>query len=419
MKNDKLAILCGGGPAPGLNGVIAATTLEATRSGTEVLGLLDGFKWLIEGDLSKNVKLTPADAARIHFRGGSDIGIARANPAKKPEHLGKCLETLQKLGVGMLVTVGGDDTCFSSASLARASNGGLRVVHVPKTIDNDLDLPPEVPTFGFQTARHVGSEILENLLVDAKTASRWYFVVAMGRKAGHLALGIGKAAGAALTLIPEELVSPGATPAGVKMKVVVDTLVGSILKRLANGESNGVAVLAEGIVEVIDPADIEGLDGVERDEHGHIRIAEVDFGALVKTAVLKRLKELGVSMTIVPKNIGYELRCADPIPFDLEYTRDLGYSAARYLLDGGDQALISIQRARFVPVKFDTIMDKTTGRMKVRMVDVASDNFKIARAYMDRLDAADFADETKLARLAKAAKLEPEAFKQAFGHLAH
>jgi len=412
MTNDKLAILCGGGPAPGLNGVIAAATLEATRSGTPVLGLLDGFKWLIEGDLSKNRTLTPADAARIHFRGGSDLGIARANPAKKPEHLAKCLETLQKLGVGMLVTVGGDDTCFSSASLARASNGSLRVVHVPKTIDNDLDLPPEVPTFGFQTARHVGTKILENLLVDAKTTSRWYFVVAMGRKAGHLALGIGKAAGAALTLIPEEL-----GPSGVKMKDVVDTLVGSILKRLAHGESNGVAVLAEGIVEVIDPADIEGLEGVERDEHGHIRISEVDFGALVKTAVLKRLKELGVSMTIVPKNIGYELRCADPIPFDLEYTRDLGYSAARYLLDGGDQALISIQRAQFVPVKFDTIMDKTTGRMKVRMVDVASDNFKIARSFMDRLDAQDFADETKLAKLAKAANMSPADFAKAFAHV--
>lgn len=412
MTNDKLAILCGGGPAPGLNGVIAAATLEATRSGTPVLGLLDGFKWLIEGDLSKNRTLTPADAARIHFRGGSDLGIARANPAKKPEHLAKCLETLQKLGVGMLVTVGGDDTCFSSASLARASNGSLRVVHVPKTIDNDLDLPPEVPTFGFQTARHVGTKILENLLVDAKTTSRWYFVVAMGRKAGHLALGIGKAAGAALTLIPEEL-----GPSGVKMKDVVDTLVGSILKRLAHGESNGVAVLAEGIVEVIDPADIEGLEGVERDEHGHIRISEVDFGAIVKTAVLKRLKELGVSMTIVPKNIGYELRCADPIPFDLEYTRDLGYSAARYLLDGGDQALISIQRAQFVPVKFDTIMDKTTGRMKVRMVDVASDNFKIARSFMDRLDAQDFADETKLAKLAKAANMSPADFAKAFAHV--
>lgn len=413
MKNDKLAILCGGGPAPGLNGVIAAATLEATRSGTEVLGLRDGFKWLIDGDLSRNVKLTPADADRIHFRGGSDLGIARANPAKKPEHLAKCLETLQKLGVGMLVTVGGDDTCFSSASLARASNGSLRVVHVPKTIDNDLDLPPEVPTFGFQTARHVGTEILENLLVDAKTTSRWYFVVAMGRKAGHLALGIGKAAGAAITLIPEELGS-----SGVKMKDVVDTLVGSILKRQAHGENNGVAVLAEGIVEVIDPADIEGLDGVERDEHGHIRISEVDFGALVKTAVLKRLKELGVAMTIVPKNIGYELRCADPIPFDLEYTRDLGYCAARYLLDGGDQALISIQRAQFVPVKFDTIMDKTTGRMKVRMVDVASDNFKIARAYMTRLEKADLADETRLAKLAKTTKLDAAAFRAAFANVA-
>ncbi|HSO36223.1 MAG TPA: 6-phosphofructokinase, partial [Labilithrix sp.] len=194
--NEKLAILVGGGPAPGINSVIGAATIRANLSGVEVLGVQDGFKWLIEGDTSRVTPLTIADTSRIHFRGGSTLGISRANPTKSPELLARCLDTLNRLGVGMLITIGGDDTCFSSSSLAKASRGKLRVVHVPKTIDNDLDLPQDVYTFGFQTARHIGVEIVKNLMVDAKTTSRWYFVVAMGRKAGHLALGIGKSAGA-------------------------------------------------------------------------------------------------------------------------------------------------------------------------------------------------------------------------------
>jgi 6-phosphofructokinase 1 len=414
---DKLAILVGGGPAPGINSVIGAATIRACLSGTEVIGVQDGFRWLMEGDTSRMSALTIGDTSRIHFRGGSHLGISRANPTKSPELLARCLDTLDRLGVGMLVTIGGDDTCFSAASLARASNGRLRVVHVPKTIDNDLDLPQDVYTFGFQTARHIGAEIVKNLMVDAKTTSRWYFVVAMGRKAGHLALGIGKAAGATLTLVPEEF-SKRAGSNGVRLKDVVDTLAGAVIKRLSHGRPDGVAVLAEGIVEVVDTSDIEGLEGVERDAHGHIRIAEVDFGNIVKAAVQRQLAELRIKTTIVSKNIGYELRCADPIPFDMEYTRDLGYCAARYAIEGGDQALISIQRGRFVPVPFDQIMDPQTGRMRVRMVDVESDRYKIARSYMLRLRDTDFNDKVELARLAQAANMKPNEFVERFGYLA-
>lgn len=416
MTHDKLAILVGGGPAPGINSVIGAATIRACSTNVEVLGIQDGFRWLMEGDTSRVMPLSIADTSRIHFRGGSHLGISRANPTRSPELLAKCSETLHRLGVGMLVTIGGDDTCFSASSLAKASRGTLRVVHVPKTIDNDLDLPQDVYTFGYQTARHVGVEILQNLMVDAKTTSRWYFVVAMGRKAGHLALGIGKSAGATVTLVPEEFTAR--TGGSVPLKEIVDTLVGSIIKRLAHGRPDGVAVLAEGLVEVLDTADIEGLEGVERDAHGHIRIAEVDFGNIVKAAVQRRLAELRVKSTIVAKNIGYELRCADPIPFDMEYTRDLGYCAARYAIEGGSEALISVQRGRFVPVPFDQIMDAKTGRMRVRMVDIGSDRYKIARSYMIRLKAADFSDAVALARLAQAANTTPEAFVQAFGHLA-
>ena len=409
--NEKLAILVGGGPAPGINSVIGAATIRACLSGVQVVGIQDGFRWLIEGDTSRVTPLTIGDTGRIHFRGGSTLGISRANPTKSPELLAKCLDTLDRLGVGMLVTIGGDDTCFSSSQLAKASKGSLRVVHVPKTIDNDLDLPQDVYTFGFQTARHIGVEIVKNLMVDAKTTSRWYFVVAMGRKAGHLALGIGKAAGATLSLVSEEFENP------VALSKVVDTLASAIIKRLSQGRTDGVAVLAEGLVEHIRPSDIEGLEGVERDAHGHIRIAEVDFGNMVKAAVKKRLAEMRVSATIVPKNIGYELRCADPIPFDMEYTRDLGYCAARHVIEGGTEALISIQRGSFVPVPFAKIMDPVTGRMRVRMVDVTSDRYKIARSYMLRLKSEDLEDRVELAHLAAAANMTPAEFKQAFGYL--
>ncbi|MDB4939129.1 MAG: 6-phosphofructokinase [Labilithrix sp.] len=411
MTNEKLAILVGGGPAPGINSVIGAATIRACLSGVEVLGIQDGFKWLIEGDTSRVTALTIADTSRIHFRGGSTLGISRANPTKSPELLAKCLDTLDRLGVGMLVTIGGDDTCFSASQLAKASKGSLRVVHVPKTIDNDLDLPQDVYTFGFQTARHIGVEIVKNLMVDAKTTSRWYFVVAMGRKAGHLALGIGKAAGATLSLVSEEFEHP------VALSKVVDTLAGAVIKRLSQGRTDGVAVLAEGLVEQIRPSDIEGLEGVERDAHGHIRIAEVDFGNMVKAAVKKQLATMRISSTIVAKNIGYEVRCADPIPFDMEYTRDLGYCAARHVIEGGTEALVSMQRGRFVPVPFAQIMDPVTGRMRVRMVDIASDRYKIARSYMLRLKAEDLEDRVELAHLAQAANMTPAEFKQRFGYL--
>ena len=166
--------------------------------------------------------------SRIHFRGGSYIGISRANPTLDPQHLENTVISLLRLNVSQLITIGGDDTAFSAMKLEERSAGRIRVVHVPKTIDNDLDLPAHVDTFGFQTARHYGVEIVKNLMVDAETTSRWYFVIAMGRKAGHLALGIGKAAGATLTLIPEEFGT-----ARITFKAIVDTLVGAIIKRLA------------------------------------------------------------------------------------------------------------------------------------------------------------------------------------------
>src|SRR6185503_6521035 len=239
----RMAILVGGGPAPGINAVIGAATIRAALEGVEVLGIEDGFEWIMKGNIDHCRRLTIENTSRIHFRGGSFIGISRANPTRSPEYLENAVLSLLRLDVTDLITIGGDDTAFSATSIERQAAGRLRVVHVPKSIDNDLDLPPQVDTFGYQTARHIGVEILKNLMVDAKTTSHWYFVIAMGRKAGHLALGIGKAAGATLTLIPEEF-----ERRPIRLKSIVDTLVGAIIKRLSMGRRDGVAVIAEGVV---------------------------------------------------------------------------------------------------------------------------------------------------------------------------
>jgi len=405
----RLAILVGGGPAPGINSVIGAATIRGVLEGVEVLGVRDGFEWIMHGNVDHVRPLSIEEVSRIHFRGGSHIGISRANPTKNPEHLENTVISLLRLNVSQLITIGGDDTAYSAMKLAEKAQGRIRVVHVPKTIDNDLDLPGYVDTFGFQTARHIGVELLKNLMVDAKTTSRWYFVIAMGRKAGHLALGIGKAAGATVTLIPEEFAE-----GRIRLKTLVDTLVGSIVKRLSYGRRDGVAVLAEGLVLAIPPEDLDELEDVERDAHGNVRIAEVNIGEILKSQVQTRLKEFGVKTTIVAKNIGYELRCADPIPFDMEYTRDLGYCATKYLLSGGNAAMISMQGGHFVPVPFKDMLDPTTGKARIRMVDVHSTRYAIARRYMIRLRRDDFDDPHELAKFAATCGMNLQEFRGQF-----
>jgi len=408
----KLAILVGGGPAPGINSVIGAATIRAAVEGVEVIGIKDGFKWIMDGDISHTKELTIQNVSRIHFRGGSYIGIARYNPTKDKKHLENTVTSLLRLNVDKLVTIGGDDAAYSAFKVDEMAAGRIKVVHVTKTIDNDLDLPHGIPTFGFQTARHIGVELVKNLMVDAQTTSRWYFVISMGRKAGHLALGIGKATGATLTLIPEEFANPI-----INLSNVVDVLVGAIIKRLSYGKSDGVAIIAEGLVEHLNPQDLETLVNIERDAHDNIRIAEVNFGEILKYKVQERLKEFGLKSTIVAKNIGYELRCADPIPYDMEYTRDLGFSAAQFILAGGSGAMVSIQNGYFVPLYFKDILDPVTKRTKVRMVDPSSESFYIARRYMLRLNKADFEDPHELAKYAATCGLSLEEFRKQFNYL--
>lgn len=409
-NREKIGILVGGGPAPGINGVISSATIEALNQGRAVIGIRGGFKSLFEGNGDCALPLTVEDVSRIHTRGGSILRTSRDYPERAREKFGTLLATLKGLGLRYLITIGGDGTLFMANWIEREARGSFGIVHVPKTIDDDIPLPGGVSTFGYETARHWGVEIVENIMEDARTTGRWYFITTMGRHAGHLALGIGKAAGAAVTLVPEEF------PEKVSFKRVADILTGSIIKRLSMGKDHGVAVLAEGVSEKFDVDELNQYEQIEKDETGRIRLSEIQLGRVLKNFVKKTLDCLGVKITIVDKNIGYELRAADPIPFDVEYTRNMGYGAVRYLLKGGTGAMIVFSEGYLRPVPFVEMIDYPTGKVRIKTVDITSENYEVGRKYMIRLEKEDFSGRS-LERLAGTVNLRPSEFKKRFGYV--
>jgi len=416
-RAGKLGILVGGGPAPGINGVIGAATIEAIHHGFEVVGILDGFKWLAVGDATHTRPLRERDVDVARFRGGSILFTSRENPTESETKLANVVQALQTLGVRHLVTIGGDDTAYSAHRVSQEAKGAIHVAHVPKTIDNDLPLPLNMPTFGFRTAYDVGGRLVSHLVEDARTTHRWYVVVGMGRRTGHLALGMGYAGGAVLTLIPEEF-SPGT----VTLDLICRIIEGAILKARCQRRDHGVVVVAEGVAErIVEEIKTFPYVKVKLDESKNIRLSEVPFALILKNVLQDRAATRGEEAALVDTTIGYELRCADPIPYDIEYTQQLGWGAVRYLLRLGEEswdqpgAMISIQMGEVVPIPLGSIIDPTTKRMAVRWVNVGSDHYRSARSYMIRLEREDLEQVGRLAPLAAAAKLPEEQFRQRFG----
>lgn len=405
-----LGLLVGGGPAPGLNGVIQAVTEAARARGWKVLGIPEGFKHLLAGDASKARELAARDVAGIGTRGGSILYTSRANPSKEPDGIAKVLATLTQLGVTHLVTVGGDDTATSAMKVAQASGGRLRVAHVPKTIDNDLPLPGDLPTFGFETARDLGAQLLRNLVEDARTTRRYYLVTVMGRSAGHLAAGVGMSAGAQLTLVPEEF---GKT---IQLREVADRIEVAVAKRIAAGEPWGCFVLAEGLIQRMNPSGFEPLKNIERDEHGNPRVSEISLGGVLKGILAPKLKQRGVKADFVAKELGYELRCADPCAFDAAYTRSLGLAAVEFLATQEGNALITVQEQQLESIALDALTDPATGKVRVRAFDAKSGAWLAHRRLEARLARGDLQGE-RLGALAKAAGMDEKEFLQRFGDL--
>lgn len=430
MIQPSMGIIVGGGPAPGINGVIGAAAIEAVNNGLKAIGFYDGFAHLAGERFDANehtVDLRIRDMSRIHFDGGSILRTSRTSLLDQaklktstlvqadPEKTSRVVDRLIALGTTHLLTIGGDDTALSARFVAEGSGGRMRVVHVPKTIDNDLPLPGDIPTFGFNTARHVGAEIVANLMEDSRTTKRWYIVVTMGRNAGFLAHGIGKAAGATLTLIPEEF------PESTSVAHIADVIEGAIIKRRVMGRTDGVVVVAEGLAyrlgDVVELSKLLGRE-VPIDAAGHPRLSEVPLAQILKDELERRFNARGDKATLVGHTLGYELRCARPATSDMVYTRDLGHGGVRLLLDATRDlppgVMVTLQSGNLVPVPFEDMVDPKTNRTRIRHVDLGSYSYRVARAYMIRLERADLESPTMLTALAHEAKLTPHQFYERF-----
>jgi 6-phosphofructokinase len=432
MKAKRLGIIVGGGPAPGINAVIGAATIEATNCGFEVIGFYDGFRWLASDEFHRNLHTVPlesAKVARIHFDGGSILRTSRANliddtrlkehtlVAPDPRKTAEVIRNLRALGITHLVTIGGDDTALSARFVGDSTDGDLRLVHVPKTIDNDLPLPQDASTFGFPTARYVGTQLVKNLMRDSQTTGRWYIIETMGRRAGWLAQAIGMAAGATLTLIPEEFED------NTKLQHIVDVVEGAILKRRVMGRPDGVAILAEGLAYLLGDVDeLSQLLGhaVPADAAGHPRLSEVDLARMVRHELENRAKARGHKMTLVDHELGYELRCADPTPRDMQYCRMLGYFAIQLLMQNhiAPGVMVTIVNGNLNPIDLHDLIDANTNRIAVRTVDIRSDTYRVARAFMIRLERADLEDPVMLRKLAAEANMEPREFAKRYDRAA-
>lgn len=408
-KNDAVGIVAAGGPAPGINGIISSATIEARNRGKKVVGILDGFKWISRGDASKVMDLDIRNTSRIHTTGGSLIGISRQSPLQSDRTFRNTVLSFRKLGIGSLITIGGDGTMFLAKTFFEHFGGKVQIAHVPKTIDNNIPLPDYIPTFGFETARDVGAKIINHIMEEAKTTGRWFLVITMGRRTGHLALGIGQSSAATITVIPEEFADKK-----VPLEKVISVLEGAVIKRKSMGREYGVAIVAEGMLDKIKPEDL-GLLG--KDSMGRIRYLDTNFGQLLKNTLNEKLSEKGVDAEIVHKRIGYELRSADPIPFDVEYTRKLGYCAVKYLLDGGTGSLVYLRKGKMQATPFSKLADKKTGSMKVRYVDTNTEAYEVSQKYMIKITPEDLKKTKTLKELSDQTNLSPAKFRRHFSKI--
>ncbi len=238
-------------------------------------------------------------------------------------------------------------------------------------------------------------------------------------KAGHLTLGICKAAGATLAVISEEFHADR-----ISINQICDVIEGAMIKRRAMGRNDGVILISEGIAAKIPGDQLQEACGgasVKYDDYGNIRVSEIELGKIIKNEIENRLARTREKTSLVETSIGYTLRCAAPIPFDCEYVRDLGYAAVQFLLNQQFQnqqsALICVDAGKLVPIQFEELIDPESGRTKIRYVDIQTDSYAVAHEYMIKLKQEDFEEPEKLLSLAKAAHLSPETFRDKFDYL--
>lgn len=369
-----IAILCGGGPAPGINTVVATVTKVFLNAGYRVLGIHEGYKGLVSEN-PEIEELTFEKADMIFNRGGSVLKMSRF----KPKDTDFSTRFFIKENIELLVTIGGDDTASTANRLAKfleANYVSIRNIHVPKTIDNDLPLPEGVPTFGFASAKEMGVKIGKVLKAEAATTQNWYVVMSMGREAGHLAYEIGKSIHASIIVIPEMFTKHEITIDGI-----VRLIISSIVKRFILGLKSGVAVIGEGIFHFLKDEDIAS-SGItfDYDDHGHPQLGDISKAHIINKIVQNRLKSLGINVTSRPIELGYSLRCVDPVAFDLTYCTALGIGVKNLFDEGCTGCMVTMNlEEKIVPVYLKDVEDEH-GKIRTRLVNIEREEVRLTFA---------------------------------------
>ena len=371
---ESIAILTGGGPAPGMNTVVGSVAKTFLQKGFRVIGLHGGYSGLF----NKNPKTTDIDfllADDIFNRGGSYLTMSRFKPTDKNFEEDFNLDFFVKNNVKLLVTVGGDDTASTANRIAKfleEKKYPIANIHVPKTIDNDLPLPAGSPTFGYQSAKDMGSIIGRTVATDAKTSGNWFVVAAMGRSAGHLAFGIGTACHYPMIVIPEMF-----NKTTITVDKIVNLVVSSIVKRKIMGIDYGVAMISEGVFHSLSDEEIQ-KSGIHfsYDDHGHPELGKVSKAHIFNEMLEKKLKEIGLKVKSRPVEIGYEVRCQTPVAFDLVYCSMLGMGTYKLFSEGKTGCMVYVDPAgQISPLYLKDLQDPTTGKIPPRLVDIKSDKF--------------------------------------------
>ena len=378
---DAVIILCGGGPAPGMNSVSMSVAKTFLAKGFRVIGLHGGYSGLF----SKNARTEDLDffkADRYFNRGGSYLEMSRFKPTDKDFEENFNLDLFKDNNIKLLVTIGGDDTASTANRISKflaAKGYPIANIHCPKTIDNDLPLPANAPTFGYNSAKNEGAHLARTVYEDARTSGNWLVISAMGRTCGSLALGIGEATHCPMTIIPEMF-----NKTEICLDKVVKLSISAILKRKVLGINYGTIVAAEGLFHEFKAEEMEAA-GVHfsYDDHGHPELGKVSKAEMFNTLLEKRCKALGVKVKSRPVEIGYEVRCQTPIAYDLVYCSQLGMGVYKLFSEGKTGCMVYVSTDGMVsPLYLKDLQDPTTGKIPPRLVNIESDKFKQVVDYL-------------------------------------
>lgn len=366
-----VAIVCGGGPAPGINAVISSISRVFLKSGYRVLGIHEGYKGLFsEGADIENIDFHFAD--RIHNVGGSAIKMSRFKPKDSDFNT----QLFEKYNIKLLVTIGGDDTASTANRIANylaENNINIQNIHVPKTIDNDLPLPEGIPTFGYQSAKQEGVSIGTTIYEDARTSGNWFVISAMGREAGHLAFGIGSALRFPMIIIPEMF-----NKTEITIEKITRLIISAIVKRKLLGIDYGVVIVSEGVFHFMNDDEIE-KSGVNftYDDHGHPELGNVSKAHIFNIVLSKKLIELGIKVKSRPVELGYEVRCIRPVAYDLLYCGLLGLGVKRLFDSGYTGCMVTADQTGNITPLFLKDVEDEHGKIKPRLVNMDSQKAKI------------------------------------------